>query len=297
MEKKAMGNRTQILVLALCLAACQAEAQLGNSPLATGGSTNAPSPSGAIPFRLYRGSVIVAEGSLNGISKRNLLIDTGSNPTVLDLAVARKLGLGGQATHLRMMDGSLEGTTGVLSNLMLGPIRARSVPVFIADLSFIKKDLGTRIDAVVGLDILHTNFLIDYDSRRIVFGPVPSLPASVAFETGPPLVTVTMQTESEAIRLLIDTAAGGLLIFRRLGRAEDSGGTSQIANLISLRQNLEQVEISRVRLGDLYRTRQTAYLVHATEESSRDFDGLVAPPALGIRQIAFDFDLQLLSWK
>jgi len=38
--------------------------------------------------------------------------------------------------------------------MRLGPIEAEGVPVLVRDLSFIEQDLGVRVDAMVGLDVL-----------------------------------------------------------------------------------------------------------------------------------------------
>jgi hypothetical protein len=59
----------------------------------------------------------------------------------------------------------------------------------------------------------------------------------------------------------------------------------------------EQVELSDVRLGSLHRQKQTAYLVRTKEQAAHDFDGLMGIPALGIKQVAFDFERGMLSWK
>jgi hypothetical protein len=50
-------------------------------------------------------------------------------------------------------------------------------------------------------------------------------------------------------------------------------------------------------LGSLHRQKQTAYLVRTKEQAAHDFDGLMGIPALGIKQVAFDFERGMLSWK
>ena len=56
----------------------------------------------------------------------------------------------------------------------MGPIRAESIRGIVQDLSPVENNLGVRIDAIVGFGILSTeNFIIDYDSKKIVFGEQP----------------------------------------------------------------------------------------------------------------------------
>ena len=81
----------------------------------------------------------------------------------------------------------------VLPSLLLGPIRAESLPVLTEDLSFLQKALGYKVDAIVGLDVLRkSSFTIDYRAKEMLFGPVESLTFSAPFETDPPIVTVRM---------------------------------------------------------------------------------------------------------
>ena len=269
-------------------------------PAVTGPVANVDdSKSSDLPFQLLRGYVIVVEGSLGDLKSCHFLIDTGSSPTILDAAVARQLRLGGHRAELFLLNHDVNVGTSLLSTLVLGPIRARSLPVLIADLSPIQKDLGMPIDAIIGLDVLQTSFVIDYQSRHITFGPSPSLVHSIPFESGSPFVTVSMRVDGEAVRLLVDTGASGLLLFHGehyhfsalpLMRVQTS---TNIAGTF----DREQVELSDVRLGSLHRQKQTAYLVRTKEQAAHDFDGLMGIPALGIKQVAFDFERGMLSWK
>lgn len=289
-----MGYRRKaVALLSLGLLAATVMAE----PLSVGADAR---PSFNLPFKLHRGYVVVVEGSLGTLSRRRLMIDTGANPTVVDSSVARQLGLGGQATHLALLNGDARVRTSVLSSLTLGPITARSLSVSVADLGFIDRDLGTRVDAIVGLDVLRaSSFTIDYEAHQIIFGPVPPSSSSVSFETGPPFVTVRMEIEGEPVRLLVDTGASGLTLFRN---EHDSFGQLPILRVqsstnISGVLNREQVELPNARLGNLSRRKQTAYLVRPQKDIPQDFDGLMGIPALGVKQVAFDFEHGRLSWK
>ena len=294
-----MGYRGKLLVLCFCLANFQAEAKFRNPFSKPHDSTADARPTGEIPFEFGHSYMVVVKGSLNGVKGRNLLIDTGSNPMVLDAEMARKLGVQGQTGDLQTLYGSVSGAKGILSSATLGPVAAKSIPVFIADLSFISKDLGTRIDAVVGLDVLKVNnFLIDYESRRIVFGSRATYRDSIPFATDPPIVTVSVSIGGETKRLLVDTGAEGLFLFRDENRRAESSTTAMFQNTshFSPVLNREQIEVSDVRLGKLHWAKHAAYLVRG-EDSSHDFDGLLGLPALGVTQVVFDFDRGRLGWR
>jgi hypothetical protein len=174
------------------------------------------------------------------------------------------------------------------------------MPVFVADLSFMQRDLGERIDAVVGLDVLKaSSFTIDYEARKIVFGPTPQYRDWVPFADGPPMITVEMQIGGESKKLLVDTGAEGLFLFREESRRVEAleSATLQAGSHVSLSRNREQVEIPDVRLGNLRRSRQAAYVVRTQDESLRDFDGLLGLQALGITKVVFDLERGRLGWR
>jgi predicted aspartyl protease len=290
-------NRGTHLVLLLCLIAMPAEARFRNPFSKPPASASTAQNSGELPFRLVHSSLVVATGSLNGVPAHHLLIDTGTNPTVLDVAVARKLGVQGKTSDLRTLGGGIPGTSGILSTVGLGPILARSVPVFVADLSFMKQDLGENIDAVIGLDVLKAEtFTIDYERRRIVFGPAPQSPNWVPFAGGPPMITVETQIDGQTKRLLVDTGAEGLFLFEGEKDATLTP-TARNGSHFSLIRNREQVEIPDMRLGSLRRSRQSASIVRTQDPSLREFDGLLGLSALGIRQVVFDFERRQLGWR
>lgn len=258
-----------------------------------------PEVSREVPFRLFRDYVVVAEGTLGNLSGCNLLIDTGSSPTIVDRSVTKRLGLLSRPAWVFQLNGDSKAGAAVLPTVTLGPVSAHDLPVLVADLSSSQHELGIHVDAIVGLDVLRArSFAIDYRAHKIIFGQLPISTNSVPFESSPPLITVKVQVEGRPLRLLVDTGASGLILFRKNDefrglRVQSLRNSDNITGTFSR----EQVEVSDVRLGELYRRRQVAYLVRSQENVSRDFDGLAGIPALGIKQIAFDFEHGRLSWK
>jgi hypothetical protein len=189
----------------------------------------------------------------------------------------------------------------VLPSVQIGTLRAESLPVLIRDLGFLRKDLGIRIDAVIGLDVLSlSNFSINYTTKRIVFGVTPVSGSSVPFQSAPPWLTVRMEVDGVSIHLLLDTAASGIILFQSRIR-------NRLPELISLGERmsssmggdfrLQRVILARTKFGETDFGQESAFVVEDQEDESREFDGLLGPSALGLKQIAFDFQRRTFSWE
>jgi predicted aspartyl protease len=255
-----------------------------------------------VNFRLYEHYLIVVQGSLGGLANKNLLIDTGTNPTIIDERVAEQL----QLESLTNMPDTIPVVTGfvktrfsLLPKLEFGPLRRQSVMVAVENLSSLRKHVGTRIDAVVGLDVLgKTSFRIDYGKKVIVFGPLDDQKSKVSFSSGPPLVTVPMTINHHPMTLLIDTGTSGLILFgNRLGTLQRGLPQLGAATTIGLGGPMfvSALEVDHAQMGDHELGVRRAYL--STRNACCAFDGLMGiSPAL-MKQVGFDFEHQLFSWQ
>lgn len=264
-----------------------------------------PSPTSRVelPFKLYRDYLIVVQGSLGSLERLNFLIDTGVNPTVVDLRIAKKLRLTGRTHELALFNQSTDVRSVVLPNLQLGPIRAESPPGIIQDLSHFEQALGVRIDAMVGLGVLSlSSFSIDYVSRKIVFSPIEPSLFAVPFVTGPPALTVQVKVEDTPVRLLVDTAAAELVLFEcqvhgQLQALAVSNVKRVFVNGASKNLELTEVWLPKLRLGATNFGMQKAFLAEDRVNCSRPFDGVFGVTRLGLTWVAFDFEHQTFSWK
>jgi hypothetical protein len=170
----------------------------------------------------------------------------------------------------------------------------------IRDLGFLQKDLGIRIDGIIGLDVLRlSNFTIDYTTRRIVFGAAPVYGSSAPLQSTPPWLTVKMEVDGVSIRVLLDTAASGIILFQSRIRNRlqlISLGERMSANLGG-EVRLQRVILETTKLGETEFGQENAFVVEDQEDESREFDGLLGPSAFGLKQIAFDFQRHTLSWE
>jgi hypothetical protein len=298
-------NIRSCLLTAVLVVPPSAFAQIPEDTLRTSGPNPKEAVSRvAIPFKLYQDYLIVVQGSLGTLDRLNFLIDTGMSPTKVDPIVARKLGLTGAAPHkLALFDRNLEVPQVVLPSLQLGPIRAESLPGVIVDLSCFEKILGSRIDAVVGFDVLSlSSFSIDYRTKKIVFGPIEPSASSVPFETGPPVLTVELHIHDEPLRLLIDTGANELVLFEcqlpnSLRQLEVSSQKQSFFNGAGQEVKLTEVRLRGARLASTALGVQKGLAADDNANCGRPFDGVVGVTRLGLKWVAFDFAQRRFSWK
>jgi hypothetical protein len=133
-----------------------------------------------LKFSLRDGYQVIAPGSLGTLDRLNLLIDTGSFPTMLDDRIAKQLRLQTDQAETVVFDRKVRTLNVILSSLRVGPVVADTVVASVGDLSY----LGVpNVDAIVGLDVLtRRSFSIDYDHRVLTFGPVAADDSSVLWK-------------------------------------------------------------------------------------------------------------------
>src|SRR5215470_6053988 len=254
-----------------------------------------------IHFDLYHQYLVVLRGSLGKLGKRNILLDTGTNPITIDQRVAQQLGLKelpDARREMHAMSGQVEARLVNLSSLEIGPIHREGIPAAVWDLSMFQRQAGVRIDAVIGLGVFAPeSFKIDYASRRIVFGPIEAGTPSVPFASGPPFVTVPMQVRSQPLKVLIDTGAAGLILFKnRMGEWQRDlpvVSRRESNNVIGAASLLE-VKVDGMQMGKENFEAGSAFLV---ESHCCNFDGLFGVSGDRVKEIGFDFDRGLFSWR
>src|SRR5262249_22452343 len=139
------------------------------------GKTSTARP--ALNFKLYRGYLIVVTGSVGGLKNLHFIVDTSASPSIADRRLVEKLRMRQRSESVSVTGGIVGAGRAVLTEVHVGPIVAKSLPVLALDLSDLGRELGTDIDMLIGLDVLaQSSFSIDYRARRIFFGEPPSLP-------------------------------------------------------------------------------------------------------------------------
>ena len=253
-----------------------------------------------LPFHLSWGYLVIVQGHIGNVQKLNFLVDTGAYPSVVDQKIAQDLGLPDQPARVNLSNKTIQTRTVILPSLALGPIRVSSLLVLTQDLSFFQKNLGNRVDAIVGLDVLrNSSFTIDYKTKEIVFGPIESLSFSAPFETDTPVVTIPMESLHRHLRLVVDTGGPDLMLFQsRLPNAtafqplgtehvRDAGGAFQ-----RRRVRIPDVYLGKEKIGS-----QIAFVVDDRKNYGDNFDGVVGVRGVQLWKIAFDFEHRKFCWE
>jgi predicted aspartyl protease len=125
-----------------------------------------------IPFEFVRGSIVV-QAMVNGKGPFSMLLDTGADPSIVDLDTARSIGLAMAATGEQGSGGGRDANPGYetsLPKVQLGSLTASNVAALALNLSKISAALGRPIGGVLGYSLLKSRIVqIDYPNRKVRF--------------------------------------------------------------------------------------------------------------------------------
>jgi hypothetical protein len=268
--------------------------------LGTSGSAQPVAPaSQVIPAKVYGGYLVVVQGSIGPLEKRNLVIDTGAYPSIIDREVAKKLHLTARSSMLRVVDHNINSQEAFLPAVQVGPIRARGLRVGVQDLTSISRTYGVRVDALIGFDVLvGSSFRIDYREKKVIFGPIDSLPMSAPLHWTDNMPSVDLKVNDQPAHLLVDTASATVLLFgQRLPWTAtykgDARGFVNLGGSFQLREiTAQSLELAGNDLGP-----GQVFISHAQNITTLHYDGFLATGVLPFRQIGFDVDHQRLGWE
>lgn len=254
-----------------------------------------------VPIELTNGYLVTAKGSVGGLNDMTFLVDTGTSRTLMDAHLAKQLQLVGVPDKLTAFDRDLSVELINPPDLRLGTIHADSPLVIATDLSSVAQRFGFRVDAILGMDILHLNsFSIDYKSRRICFGGadeavVTALPVESASE---PYLVIKARIDDLPVTLMIDTGHEGLTLFAN--RLPD-GLKREYSNISRLLTVAGEAPLTQTGLGKLAAggnaARKVQFNVAGTGRDDMGFDGILGVHALHASIIHFDFERMTVSWK
>lgn len=190
-----------------------------------GGSVVLRGASTEVPFDYVRGEILVSV-RVGETGPWTMMLDTGTDPSALDLRVARAAGL-----TLEVPDGGVEGSGTVevqvwatsIPRVTVGGVEAASIESAVLDLSALGGQLGRPIDGVLGRSFLDGRVVrIDYPARRVRFAEAeadPAVPSATLGEAGPAVVLpldivegmllLPVQVNGQPARGLLDTGSNG----------------------------------------------------------------------------------------
>jgi hypothetical protein len=240
--------------------------------------------------------LVVAEGQFGGeLARQNFIIDTGTSPSIINIAAAKQLELPLSQAKLSAIGRQSETFAATVPEIRLGPLKALSVPVLVADLSTVERDLNLPIAGILGMDVLgKISFRLDYGNQLIEFGEIVPAGIPVSLSTGADLPIAEIKVGGKLMHLLVDTGSDRLVFFGARPAAELSPNTANsllqgnsVASAVPVRAiSPLDFELSGERLH------QNAYFVPGSEEPL--FDGLLSVRSLGIRVLSVDANRRVI---
>jgi hypothetical protein len=250
-----------------------------------------------LKFRLRDGYQVIAQGAIGPLDGLNLLIDTGSFPSMVDDRIAKHLRLEIHEAETMVFDRRIRTLSASLSNLRVGQILAGTVLASVGDLSY----LGVpNVDAIIGLDVLtRSSFSIDYDHQVLTFGSIAAADSNLPLDVVPPFLTVRVSFDGHPVRLLVDTGSRHIVLFGQ--RVSDRFANLRIRGDKLLyhmagTSRLQRIVLPRLEAGSLTITGLEGLLSNANVDPyPPDIDGILGVRAIATRRADFDFDRNRLG--
>jgi hypothetical protein len=256
--------------------------------------------SGAVPFLLRDGYLIVVEGRIGAQGHLKLVLDTGATHSVLRPDVAKEQTSLRRTVRIVNLDHVLTEELAEVPDFELGPIRIPLLPVMLNDLSYLRESVP-GVDGLIGLDVLQgRSFSIDFGLRKITFGSPRSLRFSATMEVNEAYLAVEVRLLNRPVRLLLDTGVSAILLYRdRLGDRLPELRVDQQVRGASLggAASLEVVMLPCIRLNGTELRRRAVLLRNSPSGLLPRIDGYLSLTALGARHFSFDFERNTFSWE
>jgi predicted aspartyl protease len=187
------------------------------------GSLMAQSPKAIeVPFDFHRNQIIV-QVTINGKGPFSMLLDTGTDPSAIDLATAREIGLKLPERGHAVSGGGTNPNPGYetrIPTVALGDLTAKNMDAVAIDLSKLSEELGRPANGVLGHSLLNGRTVqIDYAKRVVRFYNRPLLAGSEKQPRTPNRSVFRFRYDD---KILIDDA---LVNGRKITASIDTGST------------------------------------------------------------------------
>jgi predicted aspartyl protease len=184
-----------------------------------GGHAQNVTPTAEVPFEFVRNQIVV-QVKIAGKGPFNMLFDTDTDPSAIDLATARELGLKLGSKGYQGTGGGTETNLVYPTNIPgveLGSVTAKEVYAAAINLTKLSGKLGKPIHGVLGYSFLKNRiFQIDYAASKIRFydeSPYPGVQNSpntpnrtvVAFRYENDVIIDSVFVNGQKVRATLDT--------------------------------------------------------------------------------------------
>jgi predicted aspartyl protease len=254
-----------------------------------------------MPFQLHRGYLIVVEGRVGTLSGLKFMLDTGVTYSILDTKIAGSLNLSvlRHPRHVVNYDKRVSIESATIPEVQFGPVRARNVEMFIADLNTLS-DFARGADALIGVDLLQLNNLtFDYDTRRVLFSPIDHNIQGTQMRPEPTCFTVRVQVQGHPVHLILDSGLEGVLLYEDRIRAHVPGlrmepGAKKVT--IGRRMNAKLVTLPEMRLGPTVMDGRVLLIKGPPGNMLEGIDGYIGIAPFHPARIALNFASKTLRW-
>jgi predicted aspartyl protease len=271
-------------------------------PLALAQTTNSPSEavSTELPFRLSAGYLIQVEGRIGTQTNLKFVLDTGATMSVVDRKIADKLNLELRPAESLSFDRKLRWESATIPEVQFGPIQATNAVTLVGNLAEYS-EFARNADAIIGMDLLQlSNLSIDFDTRKIIFHPVPQEASAVRGEPLSNCVVLEVQVQGHPVRLIVDTGLPGMLFYEeRLRKHVPAVRTAGSVTRVTMggRLQAKQAILPDVLLGKTYHDVPVLLVQSPSPEVLPGIDGIMGMAPLKAHHVDFDFSSKTLSWK
>jgi predicted aspartyl protease len=212
-----------------------------------------------IKFRLVHDTVVVVSLTANDQGPFDFVFDTGTNTTIVDPSLARRLSLVAQD---RIQLSTLGGTQTVIRSSMrtlaTGAAHAENLEVLVQDLSELR-NVDSHIQGIVGQNFLsHFNYLLDYRRHALQIEQASEIRDNTEGETvrvevsdDKMLVASEIQSRGVAkLRLLLDSGANLVtLVLRPSLRIDPARRESWLELTASGQAGLQVARVRALTIG------------------------------------------------
>jgi hypothetical protein len=266
----------------------------GGALLAATPSKNEPNhldrtiPQESVPVHILGGFLVLAEGQIGkALPHQNFILDTGTSPSILNLRVARQLGLALSSAKVTAIGRDSEVASATVPQLKLGALQTRSAVFLVADLTDVERNWNVSIAGILGLDVLgKISFRLDYERQLLEFGDVGAKGIPIGLSTRLNLPIAEVRINGRILHLLVDTGSDHLVFFSgRNTAASDASGARVPGNSVTGTVPVRQAPALEFEWNG-WRFQQKVLVVAGREEPL--FDGLMSVRSMGFRSIAMD---------
>lgn len=270
-------------------------------------------PIAEVPFAFDRTSVII-QVKLNGKGSYNMVLDTGSDISTVDLATAKELGLKLKSTDEQATGGGSEKPQIFLTQIPqieIGSLATKNVSAVAVDLSKSSRVLGKPLHGVLGYGVLK-NRVVQFDYPKRVIRFYSSSPyyktdqtsnnerrAALPFRLGndSPIID-EIYVNGKKIKAVIDTGGGGnyfalmpeaitlLGLEKEMAQAESDSRGVGINGAITSRKG----KVKTLRVGTISVDSPTIiFYPKGIGKDNRKFDGAIGNVFLQDFVVTFDY--------